>query len=64
MMRDLDWSDYERDGQMAEEEERAKQPCPWCEDDQSEAEEGLCQMHEAERLGITQDQLTRMEEFG
>jgi hypothetical protein len=31
--------------------------CPWCADPKSETEEGLCNMHEAERLGITQNQL-------
>jgi hypothetical protein len=33
--------------------------CPWCLDPQSEVEEGLCRMHEAERLGVTEHQLDR-----
>jgi hypothetical protein len=31
--------------------------CPWCRDARSEAEEGLCNLHEAERIGITLEQL-------
>jgi hypothetical protein len=31
--------------------------CPWCADPKSEADTGLCNMHEAERLGITEQQL-------
>jgi hypothetical protein len=33
--------------------------CPWCADPTSEAETGLCLPHEAERDGLTVDEVYR-----
>lgn len=33
--------------------------CPWCRDPNSEAEEGLCRMHEAELEGLSLSEIDR-----
>jgi hypothetical protein len=37
--------------------------CPWCKDPQSEEEDGLCRMHTAEYLGMTQAQLEEFDDI-
>lgn len=36
--------------------------CAWCADPNSEAEIGLCRSHDAERLGLTEGELGRMQD--
>jgi hypothetical protein len=38
-----------------------KMSCPWCDDGESEVEENLCLMHEAERLGVSYEQLQKQQ---